>query len=99
MSKNSKRLRGIPSKLQVIGIEYKAGEEYNSEKSTGDFRFMFQDRRLENALFIFNDNSYDMDTDKEGGGNAVLRKYAFTHPSRVLGIPTGSRFGWQNLFN
>lgn len=57
----------------------------------GDYEYERELKGNENALFIFNDNVEDMSTDKQGGGNARFRPWAFERWPRAVGIPTGSK--------
>ena len=72
--------------IQIIGTVFKKSGEY------GDFDYMIKSGKYENSLFIFNDNEKHHTTFKEGGGNAIIRKYnkfALPDKPRSAGIVTG----------
>jgi len=87
--------------IQVIGIEYRSGKEFDAQAETGDFGKMLQDSTLsKTSLIIFNDNVKDAGTDMVGGGNGHFRPFAFnTTPPAVLGVPTGwpDPYGFTSL--
>lgn len=73
--------------LQIFGVQYAKPDEF------GDFSWMCEQEDFKNALFIFNDNEEHHNTDIEGAGNAVMRKYnkySQLGIPRSAGIPTGS---------
>ena len=87
-----------------MGVIYNECQEFDATTSTGDFANMID--KFPDSLFIFNDNTKDADgcEDKtgkwkgtKGAGNGVFRPFAFEPSPRVLGIPTGKRFGFQTL--
>ena len=72
-------------------------------KQEGDFNWMIQQNEYSNILFIFNDNEEYHNTNCNGIGNAIIRKYnkynlKLTRP-RSAGIPTGTLKdrGYQEL--
>jgi len=88
--------------MQVIGTQYRSGGEY------GDFSWMLEQSKYDDALFVFNDNepqflaflqdqtpgSYGC---QAGGGNAGIRAYRCVKPPRAQGIPTGTTQGYPKL--
>ena len=43
----------------------------------------------ENAIFLFNDNFIDRTRESPGANSAAVRPFAFSEPTRSMGIPTG----------
>ena len=76
---------------------------YTGSKQVGDFYWMIKKDEYKDVLFIFNDNEEHHDTNRRGGGNAVIRKYnKFNNKldrPRSAGIPTGTLEygGYQKL--
>lgn len=75
---------------------------YEGRGKKGDFKWMIKQKRYDNCLFIFNDNEEYHNTDIEGKGNAVIRKYnkfSEYEPPRSAGIPTGTlkKGGYKTL--
>ena len=66
----------------------------------GDFRWMIDQPKYDDSLFLFNDNEEQFlehirDPASEfgcaaGGGNAVIRPFQCQMPPRAAGIPTGA---------
>src|SRR5689334_9345207 len=65
-SKNNAIKKTTSKMLQVIGTQYQGSNQY------GDFNFMINSSDFANALFIFNDNEEDHNSNRRGGGNASI---------------------------
>ena len=86
--------------IEIIGTVFKKKGEY------GDFEYMIKSGNYENSLFLFNDNEKNHTSCKEGGGNAIIRKYnkfALPNRPRSAGIVTGQlpiiNGGYKNFSN
>ncbi len=70
------------------------GTIFTNKNEIGDFMWMKDQKEYNNSLFIFNDNTEYHNTNKRGGGNAIMRKYNKYNTSLdkpiSAGIPTGS---------
>ena len=76
------------SKVQVIGVKFVKSNCF------GDFFWMCQqDEYVDDTLFIFNDNEEYHNTNKQGAGNAIMRRFN-VHSNlakpKSAGIPTGT---------
>lgn len=83
--------------IQIIGIKFSKPNQY------GDFEWMCNQDKYKDSLFIFNDNEEHHETCREGGGNAVMRKYnkySDLNVPKSAGIPTGSLiYGGYQILN
>ena len=85
-------------KMQIIPTIFTGSEKY------GDFEYMIMSGEYNDSLFIFNDNEEYHFSDKEGCGNAIIRKFnknSMLAIPRSAGIPTGTlkNGGYKNLGN
>ena len=80
------------SSIEVIGSVYRRPNR------DGDFEWELRTNKHPMALYLFNDNVKDHNSDRVGGGNAVIRPYV--KQMRAAGISTGlssSSGGYQTL--
>ncbi len=83
--------------MQVIGTIFTKPNQF------GDFNWMILNPEYDNSLFIFNDNEEHHNSCRQGGGNAIIRKYnkySSLDTPRSVGIPTGTMaLGGYRTFN
>jgi hypothetical protein len=82
--------------MKVIGSVFQGGHK------EGDFNWMVQQTKYDDALFVFNDNEQqyivhrddptDADGCSEGAGNGVIRPWQCKSPPRAAGVPTGPSY-------
>jgi len=81
-----------PFPIQLVPVVFQGTDRI------GDFRYEAGLVVNRHALFIFNDNVCDMNTNIAGSGNALFRPWAFLRPyPRAVGIPTGDVAGFTSL--
>ncbi len=59
----------VKNNIQIYGVVYTEKGKF------GDFEWMVDNGYRDNTLYIFNDNTGHHNTNKEGSGNGVMRRY------------------------
>ncbi len=82
--------------MKVIGSVFHGGHK------DGDFNWMIQQTKYDDALFVFNDNEpqYILHRDdpansggcSPGAGNGIIRPWQCVTPPRAAGVPTGPNY-------
>ena len=88
----------VTTPIPTAGSIEVIGSVYRTPNRDGDFEWELRTNKHPMALYLFNDNVKDHNSDRVGGGNAVIRPYV--KQMRAAGISTGlssSSGGYQTL--